>query len=232
LVFDIGDSNVSDFWRQTYERLGSPRVEAIIVSHSHVDHMGGLSKLSAAMPFSGRIITHPGEYTGYIRRRVAPEIQQSVYFTLVVQGDTVPGLQGVRVECLWPPPSIDTTLFIDTWKNRYSMCFRLTCGATTALITSDIDTAAERELSATYGFGLKSDLMVIPHHGSASSADPVFFGFVNPSAVIVSCGKDNAYGNPSQRILDLIFQMRMEFHRTDQEGSIFAQSDEYYWEWR
>ncbi len=232
LVFDVGDSSVSDSWLQAYERLGSPRIEAIIVSHTHVDHMGGLSKLPASLSFSGRIMTHPGEDTGYIRRRLAPELRPAAYFSLLSQGDTVPGLEGVHVECLWPPRTIDTTLFIDTRKNRYSMCFRLASGAATALITSDIDTGAEKELSAAYGFALKTDLMVVPHHGSAGSADPVFFGFVNPSAAIVSCAKDNVYGFPSQRIFDLVFQMRLELHRTDLEGTIVAESDEYYWEWR
>jgi competence protein ComEC len=232
LMFDVGDSIGGGPWLAAYQRLGSPMIEAIVVSHSHIDHMGGLSNLPASIDFSGNIITHPNEDTGYIRYRVSPEWRQSVHFTLLSQGDTVPGLDGVRVECLWPPRVIDTTLFIDTRKNRYSMVFLLTCNATTALITSDIDTAAEQALSQTYGFGLKSDLMVIPHHGSAGSANPVFFGFVNPQAAIVSCQKDNPYGFPSQRMLDLVYQMRLELRRTDLEGTVAALSDGYYWEWR
>ena len=231
-IFDVGDSSAGDSLKKNFERFGSPRVDAIIISHTHMDHIGGLSKLTPSMSFSGQIITHPNEDTAYIRWRVAPDWRDIVHFTMISQGDTVPGLPGVRVECVWPPREIDTTLSIDTRKNRYSMCFLLRCGVTTALITSDIDTAAEQELSRTYGFGLKSDIMVIPHHGSSSSADPVFYGFVNPSAVINSCGTDNAYGFPSQRMIDLVYQMRIELRRTDQEGSIIAYSDGYYWEWR
>jgi competence protein ComEC len=231
MVWDVGDSSASDSFQTTYERLGSPRIEAIIISHTHVDHMGGLSKLPPSMSFSGQIITHPNEDTAYIRWRVAGERRQAVYFTMITRGDTIPGLEGVRVECIWPPKEIDTTLFIDDRKNRYSMCFLLRCGATTALITSDIDTAAEQELSRTYGFGLKSDIMVIPHHGSAGSADPVFFGFVNPSRAIISTAINNGYNDPSARIMDLLYQMRIETRGTYEEGSIIAYSDGYYWEW-
>jgi competence protein ComEC len=233
LVFDVGDSGASNSWQKTYDALGSPRVGAIVVSHTHIDHMGGLSKLPASMSFSGQIITHPGEDTAYIRWKMIEERRKDVYFTFVAQGDTISGLDGVHVECIWPPRQIDgSDTIVDSLKNHYSLCFLVRCGATTALITSDIDTTTERELSLKYQYGLKSDLMVAPHHGSASSVDPVFYGYVNPSAVIIPCGKGNPYGFPSGTLMNLVYQMRLEVHRTDKDGSVIAYSDGYYWQWR
>jgi competence protein ComEC len=230
IVWDMGDVGSGDSWRRTFERLGSPEISAIVISHSHTDHMGGFSDLPLSASFSGRTITHPGEDTAAIRKS-AGAWGPVLIFSLVGRGDTIAGLTGVRVQCLWPPRSInDSSLSIDTWKNRYSMCFLVSCNRTAALITSDIDSMAEQYLADMFGFELKSDIMVVPHHGSESSANEIFFGYVNPSQAIISCAISDGYGFPSERMKNLLYQMRIETRGTYEGGSVTFSSDGYYWE--
>jgi competence protein ComEC len=138
-------------------------------------------------------------------------------------------LDGVSVECIWPPRDLAISApVIDDYKNRYSLAFMVRFGSNAVLVTSDIDTLAERQLAASYGFSLMSDIVVVPHHGSAGSVDPVFYGYVNPSVAVISFGANNPYGHPAKNVLDLLFQMRVQLFETATEGTVSAATDGYY----
>jgi beta-lactamase superfamily II metal-dependent hydrolase len=188
-----------------------------------------LSRLSGDVAFSGLVITSPFEDTAFIRKNSGAS-EAAVRFKTICQGDTLACLDGVSITCLWPPRTIAFPApLVDSLKNRYSLCFSIGyCGAS-ILITSDVDTFSLRELSDLYGFGLAHDILVAPHHGSAGSVDPVFYGYVNPCAVIISCGAGNPYGHPSASLLNLLFEMRTPASITAKVGTVTARSNGYYW---
>jgi competence protein ComEC len=114
-------------------------------------------------------------------------------------------------------------------RNRCSIVARISYGDSRALLTGDIDTVALRALSAGLGFGLRCDMLIAPHHGSAGGVDRVFYGFAAPSTVVVSCGRDNPYGHPAQALLDLAFETAAEVHITWRDGTCRVETQGYYW---
>jgi len=229
VVWDVGDTFASRQWLNGYERLGSPHICAMVVSHTHQDHMGGLSAFSEALNFSGIIVTHPFEDTAYIRR-IAAAWRKDIRFRTIAQGDTLGGLDGTYIECLWPPRTLNVDMPLsDSLKNRFSLCFALHYRHSSIMITSDIDTIAQRRLSAAYGFGLASDILMVPHHGSAAAVDEVFYGYVNPSIAIISCGVNNSYGFPTQKVMDMLYQMKVRYYITASSGAVTAISNGHYW---
>jgi competence protein ComEC len=231
VVWDMGDSAGAGEWMKTYKRLNEPYIQSIVISHTHADHMDGLLLLGSLTGFSGTLVTSAYEDTALLFGKCGP-IRQRMRLRLIGAGDTIGGLNGVSIECIWPPMGLDPLAFSlsEDNKNRYSLCFLVRRGGTSVCITSDIDTAAERELAARYGFGLRSDIVVFPHHGSSGSADPVFFGYVDPKTAIISCGDNNIYRLPAHNSLALLFQMHVPLYETDRQGTVSAVSNGYYWE--
>jgi competence protein ComEC len=222
----------SSQWLKQMRRAQVPFISSIVISHSHADHLANASALDSTASFSGIVVASPYEDTAAIRNAFGAW-QSRISFALKRQGDTVGGLPGVRVDCLWPPDTVFAVLPLpDSLRNRFSLVFRISAGSTAALITSDIDTVAESSLARTYGWGLESGMLVAPHHGSAGSVGDVFFGYVNPQFVIVSCGRDNSYGHPSSALYAICFRMQSRLLATFELGGIQAFSNGEYWMWQ
>jgi len=229
IVFDVGDTGASASWTNAYNGLGKPRIGAIIISHSRADHMGGLSRLPEALDFSGEIVAYMYADTSLIRATCGSWAGR-MHFRLIGMGDTVSGPFGVAAICLWPPKDLVLpTPIPDSIKNVYSLCFVVQYQSSSVLITSDIDTTAERTLSTRFGFGLMADAIVVPDHGSAGSVDPVFYGYVAPSTAILSCGAQNPFGHPAANVLAMLFQMHARLYQTAVIGTVTAFTDGYYW---
>jgi competence protein ComEC len=226
---DMGPAGSGAAWSRAYRFVQKPILAGLIVSHTGADHVGGLGELDSLAAFSGivylspledstRILAQAGAWAGRLqwRRRCA--------------GDTIGGLDGVRIDVLWPDTMVDREVPLDgVGRNRYSLVVRVVYGHTSALLTGDIDTVATKSLSATYAWGLRSQLVVAPHHGSAGSVDRVFYAYVSPENLAVSCGKDNGYGHPSESLIDVAFEVGMTLHISWQTGDIIARSQGHYW---
>ena len=68
------------------------------------------------------------------------------------------------------------------------------------------------------GADLRADVLKIPHHGSARQ-DPAFFAATGARLAIASAGRDNDYGHPAPRTVQLARSLRMTVLRTDEQGS-------------
>jgi competence protein ComEC len=232
VLFDVGPQSGYAGWREGYGLLGRPRIALIVVSHTDEDHRGGLALLDSGVAWNGQLAVSPYEDTTLLRDS-AGAWSARVRFRTVAAGDTLAGLEGVTIECLWPPRDLDRPAVLPAdERNRRSLVLRISFGGTSALVTSDIDTLAERSLCALQGAGLSSDMVVVPHHGSAGSVDASFYGYVHPGQAVISCARYNDYGQPSAVLYDVLFDQHIAARETFTEGHIVACSNGYYWDWQ
>jgi len=232
VAIDLGNAETFAQWSVAYRTLGTPELASVVLSHTDSDHRGGFSRLPDSIPFSGRVIVSPYEDTALIRH-TAGVWEDRLVFHHICAGDTIGGLKNMHIQCLWPPDSLNIERPLDdTLRNRFSLCFRISFGETAALITSDIDTVAMKSLVQTYGTMLRSDILVVPHHGSKYCFEENFYGYTAPEVAIISCGETNAYGHPGDNIVDLLFQMKVSLKCTFATGDLFALSNGEYWVWQ
>lgn len=229
VVWDMGPGNEYSKWKNAYNGLGCPSVETIFISHSDEDHLGGLSGLEGDFDWSGRLVISPFEDTAKIRSR-SGVWSDDIRFEFCNQDDTLRLLDSVLIICLWPPEEIEAPIPLDgVDRNRYSLVFLVEHGADRVLITSDIDSWAQRRIARDYACSVDAQIMIAPHHGSAGSVDPTFFGYVSPSVAVFSCGKDNPYGHPSEEMVNQFLLQGTDMLFTYVEGDVVLESNGYYW---
>lgn len=101
--------------------------------------------------------------------------------------------------------------------NNNSFVLRAIVGGVSILLSGDVEEPAQRSVLAS-GQRLESDVLKVPHHGSAYF-DARFFEAVKPRLAVVSAGRGNDYGHPHPRALRQLRRQGAAVHRTDRDGS-------------
>ena len=229
LLFDTGDDSVG-CWRDAWRESGSPHIEAVVISHRDLDHTGGLRYLDATVDWSGRLIAGRWEDTAFIRS-CCRNWSGPLTIATIAQGDSIYFTEDCSIDCRWPeaqPPAVVPVT--DELVNRYSLVLSVNYRNTGVLLTGDIDSAAARSIARNYRAALRADIVVVPHHGSASSNCPLFYGYVRPSTAIISVGENNAYGHPAPSTLTLLADHGIVSRTTSNEGTLYYRTNGYYWE--
>jgi competence protein ComEC len=125
---------------------------------------------------------------------------------------------GVRFALLHPLPSnYDEP---QRKGNDLSCVLRIESLGGNVLLTGDIEALTETELLQRDARGLAADVLVVPHHGSKTSATPAFIAAVAPRVAIVAAGYRNRFGHPRGEILARYLRAGAARPRTDLQGAI------------
>jgi competence protein ComEC len=229
LVWDMADSSACGQWLATYDKLGKPRIAAVIISHGDLDHAGGLRFLDRVDHFSGRVIVSVAENIDEIERLVPEALHCS--FEAKGRGDTIGGLPGAEALCLWPPKTAGYFEKESRTRNHASLCCKVSYGSNAVVLTGDIDAEAAGMIGAACTTDLAAEILVVAHHGSKYSLHPEFLGFVAPSIAVISCGTHERYGHPDSVVVNFISRaIGAAVHITSRDGDFAAVSNRFYWQ--
>ena len=103
---------------------------------------------------------------------------------------------------------------------------KIDTGDCTVLLMADADIPREEELCARYGEALKCDVLKAGHHGSPTSTGEVLLQTAAPSFVVISCGRNNRFGHPADRVIELLENSGIIYSRTDESGAVYLKSSE------
>lgn len=199
--------------------FGIHRIPLLVLTHFHLDHVGGLVGALRGRPVS-RIITGPlaEPATGAaIVREMAARHGLSV---LTPPVGTHIDVGAAHLDVLGPPSAFHGTR---SDPNNSSLVLMAEVDGVRILLPGDAEIEAQRWLVAS-GADLHADVLKVPHHGSAYS-DPAFLAAAHASLAVVSVGAHNDYGHPSPILLNAMRRLGVPLFRTDRDGDVAVVSE-------
>ncbi len=226
--------NGHDFGERTLApalyKLGVRRIDDLILTHSHPDHIGGLPYVARMIPV-GRFWESiaGGDGDGYEQLRSALE-RNHVPVSRLAAGDRVDLPAGVSIHVLSPRVIGQRAGLArdEMGMNEDSLVFRLEYGSFSMLFMADAGFPAEDRMLAGDA-ELNATVLKVGHHGSRYSTSDAFLDRVAPKVALISAGRGNRFGLPSARTLDLLARRGIQIYRTDLDGSIELISDGTTW---
>ena len=222
-TFDVGRYVVAPFLIREKIR----KIDVVVLTHPHPDHLNGLVYILRNFPV-GEIWTtgEPAPYESY-KSMTALIRERKLTHRILYEGVPPRKIGDLQIAILNPPPNPLTgqTIPMDYVSvNDRSLVMHLRYGRVGILLPGDISRDAEERLVSS-SCNLKSDIILVPHHGGRTSSTAPFLDKVNPGVAVISCGLDNRYKDPHPEVLQRYAEKGTKIFRTDRNGAVFLFTD-------
>lgn len=215
MLIDGGNVGDSSKMYSFLKQHGITQLDYVIGTHAHEDHIGGLA--GALNSAGAKIVYCPVtsyDSEAFQNFRKAVE-KQGISITVPETGDTF-ALGGAVCRILAVNTGSDT--------NNTSIVLRITYGDTSFLFTGDAERETEQAI-LDGGGEIQSTVLKVAHHGSETSTGYLWLREVMPQYAVISVGKDNSYGHPTDEVLSRLKDAEVTTFRTDLQGDISCVSD-------
>lgn len=178
---------------------GDHRIDTLMLSHRDSDHVGGASSLLQNLPITE--LTSSIEDAHPLRLQAPP---LGVVVRRCVAGQRWEW-DGVQFEVLHPAASD----YASAQRSNAMSCVLKVQGVAqgasgsggSALLTGDIEREQEIRLLRERPEALRSDVLIVPHHGSKTSSTAAFLEAVSPQVAVFQAGHLNRYGHPADEVM-------------------------------
>lgn len=220
VLIDSGEYDYSGIVYNYLENIGVKKLDLVICTHPHSDHIGGMHDIIGRVDTKKIIIPKVKSElvptTGSYSKLLKTVSQKSIPIEYAKAGTEIV-LDDCKLEILAPVNNYDSL-------NDYSVVCRLVHGENKFLFSGDIEKTAESDILKS-GADLCANVLKVPHHGSGTSSTYSFLKAVKPEYAVFELGSPNDYGHPHDNIYKRYEEFGCKRFRTDINGSIKFTSD-------
>lgn len=205
------------------------RIDYIVLTHPHSDHLNGLRFIARELNPSE--FWYNGDSSENSEFKELMKIVESEDMLVLTPDELreVQTISGVRLETLHPS-GVLKEYYLSNNDNRAvnnrSLVIKATYKGRSILFTGDIERDAESWLVNKYGKDLKSDVMLVPHHGSKFSSTGAFLEMVRPEISVISSRQGKNSGFPDSETIERLKRVKTRIFRTDQNGAVLVKIGE------
>lgn len=191
---------------------GVKKIDIIISTHPHEDHIGSLREVLRQFPV-GLIIDPMTNYKSSVYRAYLKIAQtKGIKISPAKSGTAYDLGKGSKLQIIYCNPNAEDP-------NNTSVVAKVSYGKISTLFMGDLEAQEECNINT------QATVLKVGHHGSRTSTTLQLLGTVKPKEAIISCGKGNEYGHPHDITLQKLLTRGIKVYRTDKAGNITLTTD-------
>jgi competence protein ComEC len=217
MLIDAGNNGDDQVIKSYLDSQGVKSLDVLVGTHAHEDHIGSMDYIINSLNVGKVYFPKQTSTTKTFEDFVIAVKNKGLKLTVPTVGSTFK-VGDATVTILAP----NGTGYEDA--NDYSIVVKVAFESTSFLLTGDAEAVSETQMLSK-GLDLSATVLKVGHHGSKSSTGQSFLDKVNPKYAVISVGKGNSYGHPTQDVMNRLKAKSIPVYRTDESGTVVATSD-------
>lgn len=219
MLIDCGDRDDGNALIKYLKKLKIKRLDVIIATHPHADHIGEMSEIIDGF-----------EVGRFIMPKVPDDIvptsktYEKMLESVKKRGLKISAAKDESFELGSAEVKLFTTKKEHADLNNYSVLVKIVHGDNSFLVTGDCETEEESEM-LEQDFDLSAKVLKVGHHGSSTSSSAKFLEKVLPRYAVISCGAENKYGHPHDETVSRLRKYAENLYITRDDGTVTFHSD-------
>ena len=209
MLIDASTNQMGSTVVKYLQDLGIQKIDYLVGTHPHEDHIGGLDNVIKNFDIGKFYMPKKSANTKSYEDVLDAAIEKSLKIASPKIGDEFK-VGNASCEVMSVMDEAEDT-------NDCSIVIQMEFNGVKYLFTGDAGTAVEKSRNWE-----QVDILKVGHHGSKTSSTKAFLDQVKPKVALISVGKDNDYGHPTEAAIKRLTNVGAKIYRTDESETILV----------